>query len=111
MPALNMVVHNGNSDATINGLKNKSFSAKSTGNGNLILKGTADNIEIEKTGNGNVEAATLIVKNAKIVSVGNGDVRVNASETFTANGTGNGDIVNKGTAKPSANSKQKNQNP
>ena len=107
VPALNGVVHNGNSDAFITGLKNSNFSAKSTGNGNLVLAGTSDNIEIEKAGNGNVEAAKLIVKNAKIVSVGNGDVRVNASETFTADGTGNGDIINKGKAKPSANSKQK----
>ena len=107
VPALSGVVHNGNSDAFITGLKNSNFSAKSTGNGNLVLAGTSDNIEIEKAGNGNVEAAKLIVKNAKIVSVGNGDVRVNASETFTADGTGNGDIINKGKAKPSANSKQK----
>ena len=107
VPALSGVVHNGNSDAFITGLKNSNFSAKSTGNGNLVLAGTSDNIEIEKAGNGNVEAAKLIVKNAKIISVGNGDVKVNASETFTADGTGNGDIINKGKAKPSANSKQK----
>ena len=107
VPALSGVVHNGNSDAFITGLKNSNFSAKSTGNGNLVLAGTSDNIEIEKAGNGNVEAGKLIVKNAKIISVGNGDVKVNASETFTADGTGNGDIINKGKAKPSANSKQK----
>ena len=107
VPALSGVVHNGNSDAFITGLKNNNFSAKSTGNGNLVLAGIAENIEIEKAGNGNVEAAKLVVKNAKIISVGNGDVRVNASETFTADGTGNGDIINKGKAKPSANSKQK----
>ncbi len=106
LPALNGVVHNGNSDAIITGLKNNKFSAKSTGNGNLILSGTAENIEIEKAGNGNVEAAKLMVNNANVVSVGNGDVKVNASETFSANGTGNGDIINKGKAKPSANSKQ-----
>ena len=35
VPALNGVVHNGNSDAFITGLKNSNFSAKSTGNGNL----------------------------------------------------------------------------
>ncbi|MCY7293438.1 MAG: DUF2807 domain-containing protein, partial [Ferruginibacter sp.] len=107
IPVLNEVIHHGNSDAIITGLKNHNFSAKSTGNGNLILMGTADNIEIEKAGNGNVDAAKLIVKNAKIVSVGNGDVKVNANDIFTADGTGNGDIINKGKAKPSANSKQK----
>ncbi len=107
VPVLNGVVHNGNSDAIITGLKNNNFSAKSTGNGNLIVSGTAVNIEIEKTGNGNVEAAKLMVNNANVISVGNGDVKVNASEIFRANGTGNGDIINKGKAKPSANSKQK----
>ncbi len=107
VPLLNGVIHNGNSDAIVRGLKNNSFSAKSTGNGNLVLAGTSENIDIEKAGNGNVEAAKLIVKNAKVLSVGNGDVKVNASETFSANGTGNGDIINNGSAKPSANSKQK----
>ncbi len=107
VPQLIGVVHNGNSDAVVTGLKNTSFSAKSTGNGNLVLHGTSDNIEIEKAGNCNVEAAKLVVKNAKIISVGNGDVKVSASETFNADGTGNGDIINKGSAKPSANSKQK----
>lgn len=107
VPALNGVVHNGNSDAFITGLKNNNFSAKSTGNGNLLLTGTADNIEINKAGNGDVDAAKLTVKNAKIISVGNGDVKVNASETFTADGTGNGDIINRGSAKASADSKQK----
>ena len=106
VPALNGVVHNGNSDAFVTGLKNNNFSAKSTGNGNLVLEGNADNIEINKAGNGDVEAAKLMVKNAKVISVGNGDVKVNASETFVADGTGNGDIINKGKAKASPNSKQ-----
>ncbi len=54
-----------------------------------------------------MDATKLTVKNAKIISVGNGDVKVNASETFIADGTGNGDIINKGGAKPSASSNQK----
>ncbi len=106
VPNLKSAVHIGNSDVLIAGLKNTSFSIKSTGNGDVMLTGTTDKVEIEKAGNGDVDAATLIAKNANVVSVGNGDVKVNASEIFSANGTGNGDIINKGKAKASANSKQ-----
>jgi hypothetical protein len=67
VPELGGVLKNGNSDAFITGLKNNSFSAKSTGNGNLVLTGTAENIDIDKSGNGNVDAAKLMVKNAKII--------------------------------------------
>lgn len=106
VPALNALTHIGNSDIFITGVKNNSFSVKSAGNGNVTIAGTTDKVEIDKTGNGDVEAAKLMVKNANVVSVGNGDVMVNASEIFVANLTGNGDIINRGNARASSNSKQ-----
>lgn len=106
VPLLNQLGHNGNSDVFVTSISNASFSVKSTGNGNLLLSGVSEKIEIEKAGNGDVDAGKLTVKDANIISVGNGNVIVFAGETFTAAGTGNGDIINKGKAKPSATSKQ-----
>lgn len=106
VPLLNQLCHNGNSDVFVTDINNASFSVKSTGNGNVILSGVSEKIEVEKAGNGDVNAGKLMVKDANIISVGNGNVIVFASETFIAAGTGNGDIINKGKAKPSATSKQ-----
>ena len=106
VPLLNQLGHNGNSDVFVTNVDNASFSVKSTGNGNLLLSGVSEKIEIEKAGNGDVDAGKLTVKDANIISVGNGNVIVFAGETFNAAGTGNGDIINKGKPKPSATSKQ-----
>ena len=103
---LGQLKHNGNSDVFVTNVNNTSFSVKSTGNGNVKLSGISEKIEVKKAGNGDVDAGKLMVKDANIISVGNGNVIVFANETFIAAGTGNGDIINKGKAKPSATSKQ-----
>ena len=106
VPLLNQLGHNGNSDVSVTNISNASFSVKSTGNGNVVLSGISEKIEINKAGNGDVDAGKLIGKDANIISLGNGNVIVFANETFTAAGTGNGDIINKGKAKPSSTSRQ-----
>ena len=106
VPIVNQLKDNGNSDVFVTNVNNTSFSVKTTGNGNVKLSGISEKIEIKKAGNGDVDAGKLTVKDANIISVGNGNVIVFAGETFNAAGTGNGDIINKGKAKPSATSKQ-----
>lgn len=104
VPQLSKIKQAGNNDTYIAGVENKIFTIESSGNGNVVVEGTTENIDVEKSGNGNVEAGKLIARNAVIISIGNGDVKVNSSESFTANGSGNGDIKNIGKAKASANS-------
>ncbi|MEI6410989.1 MAG: DUF2807 domain-containing protein, partial [Bacteroidota bacterium] len=53
-------------------------------------------VTIKKTGNGNVFAERLLVKDARVASMGNGDVRVNASQSLDAERSGNGSIINSG---------------
>ena len=101
---LSKVLQTGNSNTFIKNVENKKFLIKSRGNGNITVEGNAENVDIQRSGNGNVYAGKFIVNNATIVSTGNGDVKVNSSESFTANGSGNGDIKNIGKAKASANS-------
>lgn len=92
LPELKTVKHRGNDFLTITGISGKSFSLKNFGNGNVKLEGEADELEISKSGNGDVIAKELKVQKATILSTGNGDVLINATASFKANGSGNGDI-------------------
>ena len=76
------------------------------GNGNAILSGSTNQLDIEKTGNGDVNSEKLIAKNAKIKSTGNGNVVVNVTKEITGKLFGNGDIINKGVAKFDSNSEK-----
>ena len=86
VPQLSKVLQTGNSNTFIKNVENKNFLIKSSGNGNITVEGNA--------------------KNATVVSTGNGDLKVNASESFNARGSGNGDIQNIGKAKATSNSKK-----
>lgn len=99
LPELLTVKHRGNDYLTISGLSGNSFLLKNFGNGNVKLDGKVDDLDIRKSGNGDVNAKELVAQNATIVSSGNGDVILNASISFKANGSGNGYIkqVGKGT--------------
>lgn len=99
MPEIAVLSNVGNGDVNINGIVGRYFKAKTTGNGDINCKGTIDELEVEKTGNGDVNAKNLTAKNAKVSSTGNGNVTLNVSEKLTAKNTGNGDVLNYGTAK------------
>lgn len=96
LPALLSVRHRGNDYLTISGISGNSFSLKHSGNGNVLLSGNVADLDVKKSGNGNVNANELIAQNATIISSGNGDVIVNASNSFKANGSGNGYIKQMG---------------
>ncbi len=99
LPEISVVKNFGNSDITINGIVGRYFRAESNSNGSVICQGAIDFLDIDKIGDGNVDAKKLIAKKAKIRNYGNGDVVVNVSEELTAKATGNGRTVNYGKAK------------
>jgi hypothetical protein len=99
MPEITVLSNVGNGDVNISGIVGRYFKAKTTGNGDITCKGKIDELEVEKTGNGDVNAKNLTAKNAKISSTGNGNVTLTVSEKLTAKNTGNGDVLNYGTAK------------
>jgi ribosomal protein L9 len=105
MPEISVLTNLGNGDVNINGILGRYFRVKTTGNGDIICKGTIDELEVEKTGNGDVNAKNLMAKNAKIASTGNGNVSLNVTEKLTAKNTGNGDVLNYGKATFDSNSK------
>jgi hypothetical protein len=96
MNTLNALSIASNGICRVNGLQGDDLSVQKSQNGDLYLTGTLQQVTIKKTGNGNVFAERLSVKDAQVTSMGNGDVRVNASQNLDAERSGNGSIINSG---------------
>ncbi|MBP8158306.1 MAG: DUF2807 domain-containing protein [Flavobacterium sp.] len=104
MPEASVIKNAGNSDITVNNIIGRYFRLENTGNGDAILSGKIDQLDIEKIGNGDVNSEYLQVKKAKVKNIGNGNVIVNVSVEVTGKLFGNGDIINRGRAKFDSNS-------
>lgn len=104
MPEISVLQHRGNSQLTVNGIAGRYFRIKNTGNGNAILNGTIDELDIICRSNGTVRAEQLIAKTVKVEKSGNSNVYINTNYSFSANGDGNGNVTNKGTGKADAGS-------
>jgi hypothetical protein len=100
-PVIQKINIDGNMNAVATNLDIDDLTIEKAGNGNLTLSGKADNLDLRKTGNGNVDAKNLLVKNAKVQSMGNGSVAVNTRETLQTERSGNGDILQIGEGKVS----------
>ncbi len=87
-----------NLDCTVSGLNNTRFELQKTSNGDIQLEGTVQDLQIDKTGNGDIQAKDMVTTDAKINSMGNGDVKVTVNGILKTNRTGNGSIINYGTA-------------
>jgi hypothetical protein len=99
MPYLTDVRNNGNSGLTVTNINSKNFKVENPVNGSTTLSGIVDNLEVIDKGNGNLNAVDLFAKKATIICRGNGNVRVNVSETIIGKRSGNGNIINIGNAK------------
>ena len=106
MPEANVIKNTGNSDLVIKNVFGLYFRLENTGNGDSKISGTIDNLEVDKTGNGDVNAVSLKAKKATLKSTRNGNLIVNVSGELSAKLTGNGDVTNKGKAKFDAHSKK-----
>jgi len=105
MPEVSVIKHRSNSKMTVSGLTGRYFRLNNTGNGDVQLAGRIDELELVCKGNGDVEAGKIIAGTIKIEKEGNGDVFIETDNMFSVNGSGNGDIINKGKGKPDSNSK------
>jgi hypothetical protein len=101
VPSLTSYFQDGNNGAEITGIASYDFETKVKGNGSVTLAGKVNNLNLLCTGNGTINAKNLNSKNANAISRGNGNVYVNATNGFTGNTQGNGNIINIGSAKPS----------
>jgi hypothetical protein len=99
MPEASVIIHRGNTNMRVSGIVGRYFRLENNGNGNVYLSGSIDELDIKKTGNGEVKAQKLISKTAKVKSYGNGNVMVNAQISLQAHGTGNCSILQAGPGK------------
>lgn len=105
-PEASVIKNSGNSNLSVQNISGRYFKLENTGNGDSNVSGTIDVLDINKIGNGDVDASNLNVKKAELKSSGNGDLTVNVSETLSARLTGNGDIINTGKANFDSGSKK-----
>jgi Putative auto-transporter adhesin, head GIN domain len=99
MPEASVVRHRGNDDLRVKGILGRYFRLEQEGNGDATLQGTIEELDIKKSGNGDVKAKELIAQTAKVKNYGNGNVLVNSKLSLTANGAGNGDVLQFGNGK------------
>jgi hypothetical protein len=99
MPEASVIQHRGNTNVHITGIVGRYFRLENDGNGDISLQGAVDELDIKKSGNGEVRAKNLISKMAKVKSYGNGNVAVNAQISLSANGAGNCSVMQFGQGK------------
>lgn len=99
MPEASLIQHRGNTNLHITGILGRYFRLENDGNGDVTLQGNIDELDIKKSGNGNVKAQKLVAKTAKVKSYGNGNVLVNSQISLSANGTGNNSVMQFGQGK------------
>ena len=90
MPSTVSFYHQGNANVKITSMDARKFLLESRGNGSVTLQGSVNQLEIDKDGNGNVDASKTLTKTAKVKNIGNGDVKVNSQVSLAAYGKGNG---------------------
>ena len=96
MPSEVSFHHQGNNNVKITSMDARKFLLESRGNGSVKLQGSVSELEINKDGNGNVDASKIIIKTAKEKNIGNADVKVNNQISLAAYGKGNGNIIQYG---------------
>jgi hypothetical protein len=89
---LNEVELKGSGDVLIDGLDSDLFAYTVAGSGDLVVRGSAREIEIAVKGSGDINARDLIARDAYVRIMGSGDVQVHATESFDGSVYGSGDI-------------------
>lgn len=99
MPEASVIQHRGNTNVYVSGIVGRYFRLENDGNGDVSLQGIIDELDIKKSGNGNIKAQKLVAKTAKVKSYGNGNVLVNSQISLIAHGTGNNSVMQFGQGK------------
>jgi Putative auto-transporter adhesin, head GIN domain len=84
------------------GVDTKELEANTSGSGNIVILGKANNFNTQVFGSGRVDALELEAQNVKVSTSGSGDVRLWAVQSLEASTFGSGNISYKGN--PVANS-------
>ena len=76
MPSTVSFYHQGNANVKITSMDARKFLLESRGNGSVTLQASVNELEINKDGNGNLDANKTITKTAKVKNIGNCDAEV-----------------------------------
>ncbi len=93
LPSISSIYHRGNTEISVKDIKARYFRYENKGNGSSVLQGEAENLDIKKSGNGEVRCGDLISKVSKVKSYGNGNVIINAQISLSAIGAGNCSVI------------------
>lgn len=99
VPKMESVQLNGSGDVFLEGIHGEIFECELNGSGDVVASGEIDELEIDISGSGDVDARELKAKNAYVRIHGSGDVKVFASEDFDGAVYGSGDIKYYGNPK------------
>lgn len=94
VPALESLKNNGNTNIEIKQLNQKSFRLVSSGNADIKLSGTVNEVVLQTTGNSDINAGALTVEKTTLSSSGNADIVVNTKELVEINMNGNNEVTN-----------------
>lgn len=98
LPVISVLDHSGNTNLQVAGIAGRYFRIRHDGNGDVMIKGTIEELDMSNSGNGEMNAAFLQAQKANITKRGNGDVIVNAAAQLQVAASGNGDVINMGSA-------------
>ncbi len=99
MPEASVIAQSGNGDLAVKGIVGKYFRLEQEGNGDCSLSGSIDRFDLEKGGNGDLNAGNFKIDDLKFTVAGNGDTTVNANGKMSGKLAGNGDLINRGAAR------------
>lgn len=94
VPSLEALNNNGNTNIEIKQLNQKTFKLTSSGNADIKLSGTVNEITLQTTGNSDINAALLSTFKTTLSSSGNANIVVNTKELVETNMNGNNEVTN-----------------
>jgi Putative auto-transporter adhesin, head GIN domain len=94
VPALESLNNNGNTTIELKQLNQKAFKLISSGNADIKLSGTVNEVLLQTTGNSDINAGALTAEKTTLSSSGNADIVVNTKELLETNMNGNNEVTN-----------------
>lgn len=96
---LSKVVVNGSGDVNISGVKDNKLNLETNGTGNIIATGQVNNLNVQLNGAGDMKLYDLKALAAEVSLNGAGTIQIFASDTFSGELIGSGDITIRGNPK------------
>lgn len=94
VPALEFLNNNGNTNIELKQLNQKTFKLISSGNPDITISGTVNELQLQTKGNSDINAGALITTSTTLSSSGNAEIVLNTKELVQTNMNGNNEVTN-----------------